>query len=154
MKKIGVMFAMMVLLASVSVSAQGFGSKQKFDIQYDVSVQDEATGNYLVFNSTSGYYKFTRCSDGVVMTGHGQVTRKGCSIDLVDIGPLISTERIDIPLYKVLVSADECTREAKGAVEINEWMKGNPPIPPMRESLVDPDMGNNSGGCSGAARDN
>ncbi|MCI0487089.1 MAG: hypothetical protein L0229_10870 [Blastocatellia bacterium] len=153
MKKIGVMFAMILLLAGVSVSAQDFASDQVFDREYDINVQDEATGNYLVFNSQSGYYKFVRCSDGAVMSGRGQVTRKGCTVDLVDIGPLIAGNRGDIPLYKVLVSADECTKQAKGAVEINDWMKGKPPIPPMKETLSDSDISNNTTGCSNSSRD-
>ena len=148
MKKIGVMFAMILLLAGVSVSAQDFGSDQVFDREYDINVQDEATGNYLVFNSTSGYYKFTRCSDGATMSGRGQVTRKGCVVDLVDIGPIIAGNRMDIPLYKVLATVDECTKGAKAAVEINDWMKGKPPIPPMKESLSDSDISNNTTGCN------
>ena len=149
MKKIGLMFAMILLLAGVSVSAQNFGSNQVFDRQYDINVQDETTGSYLLFNSTTGSYKFVRCSDGATMKGLGQVTRKGCVVDLVAIGPIIAGDRMDIPLYKVLATVDECTKEAKAAVEINDWMKGKPPIPPMKESLSDTDISNNTDNCYG-----
>lgn len=146
MRKVSLLFAMILLIAGASVRAQNKGFDQQFDREFDITVQDDETGNILVFNSKTGDYTFTRCGDGITMAGRGQVTRKGCSVDLVDIGAPSKDSRTDS--YKVLVSADECTKEAKGAVEIYEWLKGDSgPIPPMKESLRDSDMTNSASSC-------
>ena len=38
---------------------------------FDTCLKDNSTGNLLQWNSTSGAYKFTRCSDGFMVTGTG-----------------------------------------------------------------------------------
>jgi hypothetical protein len=39
----------------------------------DVCLKDNSTGNLFQWNSTTGQYKFTRCSDGFTLTGTGMV---------------------------------------------------------------------------------
>jgi hypothetical protein len=39
----------------------------------DTCLKDNSTGNLLQWNSTTGQYKFTRCSDGFMITGTGVV---------------------------------------------------------------------------------
>ena len=39
----------------------------------DVCLRDSSTGNLLQWNSVTGQYKFTRCSDGFMLTGTGSV---------------------------------------------------------------------------------
>ncbi len=50
---------------------------------FDVCVQDDTNGNILQFNSQSGNYIFTQCSNGTTITGTGTVTTSGCFITLV-----------------------------------------------------------------------
>ena len=38
---------------------------------FDTCLVDNRSGNLLQWNSTSGQYKFTRCSDGFMITGTG-----------------------------------------------------------------------------------
>jgi hypothetical protein len=38
---------------------------------FDTCLVDNSTGNLLQWNSTTGQYKFTRCSDGFMITGTG-----------------------------------------------------------------------------------
>jgi hypothetical protein len=40
---------------------------------FDTCLVDNTTGNLLQWNSTTGAYKFTRCSDGFMITGSGVV---------------------------------------------------------------------------------
>jgi hypothetical protein len=40
---------------------------------FDSCLKDNSTGNLLQWNSTTGQYKFTRCSDGFMVTGMGVV---------------------------------------------------------------------------------
>jgi len=41
---------------------------------FDTCLKDNSTGNLLQWNSTTGQYQFTRCSDSFTLTGFG-VTR-------------------------------------------------------------------------------
>ena len=49
---------------------------------YDICMQDETNGNLLQINSTSGDYRFTNCRKGIVYTGKGTVTVRGCKTTL------------------------------------------------------------------------
>jgi hypothetical protein len=40
---------------------------------FDTCLRDKSTGNLFQWNSTTGAYKFTRCSDGFMVTGTGVV---------------------------------------------------------------------------------
>jgi hypothetical protein len=40
---------------------------------FDTCLKDNGTGNLLQWNSTTGDYKFTRCSDNFMLTGTGTV---------------------------------------------------------------------------------
>src|SRR5262245_24680502 len=44
-----------------------------FEDQFNTCLRDNSTGNLLQWNSTTGQYKFTRCSDGFMITGTGVV---------------------------------------------------------------------------------
>lgn len=44
---------------------------------YDKLIQDDSSRNMLRFNSTTGEYLFSRCSDGFTLAGIGTVTRHG-----------------------------------------------------------------------------
>jgi photosystem II stability/assembly factor-like uncharacterized protein len=50
---------------------------------FDICMQDETNGNLLQINSTSGDYRFTSCRKGIVYTGKGTVTVRGCKTTLM-----------------------------------------------------------------------
>src|SRR5215212_11673349 len=112
MKKLSLMFAMLFLIAGVSVKAQ--------DNEL-VTVQDDATNSFLVFNLRSGDYKFIRCGDQSVLYGIGKVTVSGCNVYMEDVG----TNK------RVLASVNICEQEGKAAVEVFE-------APPVKDSLKSP----------------
>jgi hypothetical protein len=52
---------------------------------FDVCLQDDRSGDLLVFNSLTGDYRFTRCgTGGFTITGKGMITRVGCIMTLTD----------------------------------------------------------------------
>jgi hypothetical protein len=51
---------------------------------WDVSLQDNRSGDLLLFNSRTGDYSFSRCADGKTLTGRALVTRFGCQTALRD----------------------------------------------------------------------
>jgi uncharacterized repeat protein (TIGR01451 family) len=52
---------------------------------WDVCIQDDHTGDFILFDSFTGDYKFVRCGlGGFTITGRGTVTRVGCVTRLED----------------------------------------------------------------------
>jgi hypothetical protein len=50
---------------------------------YDVSLQDDALGHTLLFNSITGDYIFYKCGPGgFTLSGRGTITRQGCLVKL------------------------------------------------------------------------
>ena len=58
-----------------------------FEVQFDTCLRDNSTGNLLQWNSTTGQYKFTRCSDGFMIAGTGVVKLVGGIQMLTDFKP-------------------------------------------------------------------
>jgi hypothetical protein len=139
MRRLSFILALIVSLAGASVHAQkGVGPIDK-DGEYDVGVQDDQNGYYLLFNSKSGDYHFERCSDGVEFQGTGQISVKDCEIILEDVG---------FNRY-VVVTADLCQQSAKCLVRVFKGMKTIPYIPPMLETMSDSNMTDNTYDCYG-----
>jgi len=53
---------------------------------FDICIQDDSNGSFLLFNSTTGEYVFTNCR-GVTLGGTGSLTKKGSLITLQQNGP-------------------------------------------------------------------
>ncbi|MGH9800312.1 MAG: HYR domain-containing protein, partial [Blastocatellia bacterium] len=52
---------------------------------WDASIRDENSGDYLLFNTFTGEYKYVRCGvDGFTMIGQGEIKRTGCTVTLHD----------------------------------------------------------------------
>jgi hypothetical protein len=103
--------------ATVVLIAGGFAQAQKGKdidligppVQFDqtISVQDDLTGNFLVFSTGTGKYFFTRCSDGFTLGGVGVVKVDGCMIQLEDLQAG----------HRVVASVNECAQQGKAIVE-------------------------------------
>jgi hypothetical protein len=112
-----------------------------------LSIQDDASGNFLVFDTGSGAYTFTRCSDGFTLSGLGLVKVDGCSISLEDV-------QVG---HRVMASIDECTQSAKAVVQKFAAFSGASDNPggvagfeskPFKALLSDVNMGNNLLDCA------
>ncbi|MGH9839378.1 MAG: hypothetical protein ACREEM_11405 [Blastocatellia bacterium] len=60
-------------------------------LAYDVRLQDDRSGDILLFNSFTGEYRYTRCDGGLVMSGRGRPGRSGCMFTLTDPGRVAAT---------------------------------------------------------------
>lgn len=129
--KIGIALMLMLLAAPAFA--------QRYEL-YNVSVQDDSDGYYLLFNSVSGQFKFVDCASGVTLTGQGNVKTDGCSVYLT----------YEQAKCRVLASVNICEQQGKAVVEVLDWIKAKPPIPPMQKYITDSDMQGNSSSCSGA----
>lgn len=94
---------------------------------FDICMQDETNGNLLQINSTSGDYRFTNCRKGILYTGKGTVTVRGCKTTL--------TARASGQTLTALVNT--CTRVATAELVIQG----------KSLTITDNDMANNTCGC-------
>ena len=142
------MCAMAILLTGISVEAQkksqpapsqpapiGPPVRQKDPI----TIEDDATGNFLVIQLDSGAYKFHRCKDGFGLSGTGVVKVDGCAISFED-------NQDD---HRVVASINECTQEAKALVEQFAPVPGftYADAQPSSELLSDRDLRDNTLKC-------
>jgi hypothetical protein len=67
----------LIFVYLVGVSPSGAGV-----ITYNTCIQDDSSGYSIQINSTTGDYKFKRCSDGFTLTGQGSITSHGSSFTL------------------------------------------------------------------------
>ena len=151
MKKITAILSLVLLFAVMSVQAQlKTGVKpapqpkpiepapqpvQQFDNL--ISVEDNATGRYIVFSPLSGEYKFFGCSDGTELSGIGKVKISGCSIFLEDLQPS----------QRVLISVNQCDQEGKASIE-RFAVKDNPfAVVEIKAYFSDSNMRDNTQSC-------
>jgi hypothetical protein len=97
----------------------------------DYSVQDNTSGDYLLFNSTNGAYFYHRCSSGLTLTGTGAVTVVGCTVRMTVNN---STQRITLSL-------DKCKGTATATVTTIS--------PAATYTMADGKTGDNTNACKG-----
>lgn len=67
----------LIFVYLVSMSPSGAGA-----ITYNTCIQDDSSGYSIQINSTTGAYKFKRCSDGFTLTGQGSINSRGSTFTL------------------------------------------------------------------------
>jgi uncharacterized repeat protein (TIGR01451 family) len=66
---------------------------------WDVCIEDDHSGDFLLFNSFTGEYMFKKCGpDSFTMSGKGKITRVGCTIRLEDDTRVVAAEIVRCPL--------------------------------------------------------
>ncbi|HKR62079.1 MAG TPA: hypothetical protein VJS64_20495 [Pyrinomonadaceae bacterium] len=138
MRRLSFIVALLILLAGVSVQAQKGVPPIEKEGEYDICVQDDVNGYYLLFNSTTGDYEFERCSDGVEFLGKGQISGKECDIILEDAG---------FNRY-IFAAVNLCEQTGKAHIRVFKGLKTTPYIPPMLETLTDSNMIDDTWDCS------
>ena len=73
---------LLILLPLIFVYLVGISQSRAGAITYNVCIQDDSGGHSVQINSTTGAYKFKRCSDGLTLTGLGSITSRGSSFGL------------------------------------------------------------------------
>jgi hypothetical protein len=142
MKRLGLVCLFVVSLMGVSVFGQTKPILQPVDtppikFDHEITIEDDSTGSYLMFDPNTGEYRFNRCSDGAFLSGFGKVKVNGCAITL----------EVSARDRRVLATVDECTQVAKAAVEIFAPVLGPANTKPLKEFLSDKDMRNNTLSC-------
>jgi hypothetical protein len=94
---------------------------------YDKLIQDDSNGAMLRFNSITGEYLFSRCSDGFTLTGIGTVTKTGCLYKLTH-NP---SDR------RVLASLDTCQKKGSASLQF--------PVGTTAMTITDRDTSNDPG---------
>lgn len=141
MRKLGLLFALIVMLAGVSVQAQkGFRpriSPPTPEPSKKIVLQDDNGGGYLVFDPMSGVYECKLCEYGYVLSGTGRAEIDGCSVYFSDIQEG----------YRIFASLNMCDHQAKAVIEIFSLKDLGFDIEPMSESWSDTDMQDDTGDC-------
>ena len=78
---------LLISVALIFVYLLSFSLNEVGAITYNVCVQDDGSGISLQINSTTGDYKFKRCSDGFTLTGQGSIISHGSTFTLQQNGP-------------------------------------------------------------------
>ena len=76
--KLAIIGLMISSVLAISVSAQKLTTQQ-------VILQDDKSGDHLIFAVPSGEYKFESCKGNISIGGVGRVNVSGCKVDLQDI---------------------------------------------------------------------
>jgi hypothetical protein len=117
------------------ISASG----QKLKTVQEVILQDDESGDHLIFVISDGSYKFESCKENFAISGVGRVSITGCTIDLQDI----SDDR------RVLVEVDLCQKSGKADIAFQgNSFKNQSDDPLILEVTVsDSNTGDSAFGC-------
>jgi hypothetical protein len=137
MKRVVFITMSAILLFSFSVFAQKIQPRPVPKPQL-MTVQDDVSGSFLVFEMTSGEYKFIRCKDGAVLTGYGLVkeTAEGD----------YTFEHIQ-PDRRLTFWCNMTTHEGKGYVETFSRVTLRYDTEPINEPLYDSYMDDSVADC-------
>ena len=105
----------------------------------EIIVKSDGGEAFIVFNSTTGDYKFVRC-DGVAFSSTGQIKNDGCFIILED-------RREN---FSVIVAANICLQAGKFTVDVPKAfkMQDGSFVPEMHNAYGDSDLKNSTASCS------
>lgn len=106
----------------------------------EIIVKSDAGDAFIVFNSATGDYKFTRC-DGIAFSGTGQIKHDGCFTFLEDRREL----------FTVFVAVNICAQAGKFNVDVPKAfsMEDGSIVPEMHVGYGDSDLTDSVAGCSG-----
>jgi photosystem II stability/assembly factor-like uncharacterized protein len=76
---------------------------------FDICLQDDANGNLLEFNSTTGEYKFSNCRKKFTLTGRGTVSTKFCKVEL----------KANAPDHSITALANTCVHNGSATVQVS-----------------------------------
>jgi hypothetical protein len=146
MRTMGIAFLAITMLLCGTMKAQNAARAERTastdgDLE-TITIQDDESGDHLVIDQKTGEFKFSRCSDGLVLSGTGTLKLGGCNMEF-------QARQDDV---KVLASVDECTQEAKATVQIAHPPSITPNPQPSKMLLRDSDMRNSQPTCNRIGR--
>lgn len=149
MRKISLLFAIIVLLAGVSVQAQKRGGAPQPigpPIPRQVSVQDQDGGGFIVFDLGTGDFKCNMCEYKYAFGGPGEVKIDGFNVYLSAV----------TDTYEVFVTVNLWDRQGKAMMEVYSSAPdssatdraGLTPTGGIREFWTDVNIDNNTLNCA------
>lgn len=110
MRKISLLFAIIVLLTGVSVQAQKRRAPQPIGppIPQSLSVQDQEGGGFIVFDLSTGEFKCNMCEYKYAFSGPGKVTIDGFNVSLSAV----------TDAYQVFISINMWDRQGKAVMTL------------------------------------
>ena len=137
MRKLSLMFLVIVVLAGVSVQAQKKNRNQGPGDRTPQSVlmQDDAGEGFMLFDLATGAFKCKLCEYGYYYSGVGSVKTDGC----------LATFSVTGPGYTITTYAEICEQKAKCFVELRS--KGGFDIEPYVEVLSDSNLRDSQATC-------
>lgn len=141
MRKISLLFAIIVLLAGVSVQAQKRSGPQPIGppIPKQISIQDQDGGGFMVFDLSTGEFKCEMCEYNYGFSGPGQVKIDGFNVYLSAV----------TDTYEVFVTVNLWDRQAKAVMEVYS-LTGRTDVTTtegIREFWTDLNIDNNTLNC-------
>lgn len=118
--KLGITVLMISSLLAISTNSMG----QK--LTDEVILQDDESGDHLIFFISSGKYKFVSCSGNFSTGGVGSVSVDGCKVVLKDLSDK----------KRVLAEADLCSKVGKADIVFSVNTIGTIDTSPDFESVV------------------
>jgi hypothetical protein len=110
MRKISLLFAIIVLLAGVSVQAQKRSGPQPIGppMPKQISIQDQDGDGFIVFDLSTGEFKCNMCEYNYAFSGPGQVKINGFDVTLSAV----------TDTYQVFVTVNMWDRVAKAVMYV------------------------------------
>jgi hypothetical protein len=138
MKRLHVLVAVLIMLAGMAVQAQQKGPKPIGPpITQLVSVQDEAGGGYLLFDTVSGEFKTVMCEYGLGLSGKGLVKTENFNISF----------SVVTDSYQMSATISTWSRQGTVSIEVFKSPNASADFQPIKELWVDANITDNSLDC-------
>lgn len=153
MRRISLMFLIMMLVTGVSAYAQKSRKTQpqpapapqpaqqpvqaSTQSQY-LYVQDDLGGGFLIFNVADGVYKAMLCDYGYSFSGTGSVKVDGCSITFSAIQDS----------HAITATANICDQKAQSFIQVKQIPGVSTEAQPIEKSLNDSNIGDSTTTCA------
>lgn len=140
MRKISLLFSIIVLLAGVSVQAQKKGGPQPIGppVRKQLSVQDPDGGGFIVFDLSTGDFKCYMCEYKYALSGKGQVKVDGFNVYL----------SAETDSYEIYATVDMWARQGKALMVVYKSPNDTSDIDPFKEFWTDVNIDNNTLNCA------
>jgi hypothetical protein len=112
----------LMVFSVLAVTTSGLGQK----LMDEIILQDDVSGDHLIFFMSSGKYKFVSCSENFSTGGVGSVSVDGCKVVLKDISDA----------KRVLAEADLCSKVGKADIAFRVTTLSTFDTSPDFESIV------------------
>lgn len=140
MRRLGLMFLIIALLATVSAQAQKKNHDPKpappIRTAQQVYIQDDGGEGFMVFDLLSGVYTCKLCEYGYDFSGKGTVKTDGCLVTFLVVRDG----------YSMTAYANMCEKQAKCFVEVRN-APGGYASDPMQVTMSDSDLRDSFADC-------